>query len=135
MRARKRPASCGCWQDLLAPARRQRQNAPPMAYALSFSEDFFVGKPSHNVDTNERPRSVLDAIVGLRTEAYRAIAKKVFGVRADQLSSEAILAKIIETNTCTNLDDPAEVWIDPAGNYTLRVHSPAHTLSIDLRYR
>lgn len=93
-----------------------------MSYALSFAEDFFV-YDDDRVGRNERPTCVYQAILGLRVETLRDIGRDVFGLAVGQVSPEAILEKILETNTCSNLDEPVEVWIDPEGDYRVAVYS------------
>jgi hypothetical protein len=38
------------------------------------------------------------------------------------LEPDVVLAKIIETDTCSNLDEPVEVWIDYEGYYSLYIY-------------
>lgn len=95
-----------------------------MSYALSFSPEFFSGE-ADSPQRSDRPTSVRQAIVSLSEEAWRELAAAVFDVRVEELSPDAVLARILATNTCANLDDPVKVWIDPEGDYTLHVHDPA----------
>ena len=94
-----------------------------MSYALSFSEEFFVGHDPERIAPSPQPTSVLQAIHSLQDDAWRVIAREVFGVSTDRLAPEAVLARVIETNACSNLDEPVEVWIDPDGCHTLAVYS------------
>jgi hypothetical protein len=41
---------------------------------------------------------------------------------ADRLAPEAVVSKVIETDTCSNLDEPVEVWIDPGGYHSVLVY-------------
>lgn len=98
-----------------------------MAYALSFSDEFFIRDGPDQIAPSPRPTSVYQAIHSLREDAWRAIAHDVFGAPADRLTPHAVLAKIIETDTCTYLDEPVEVWIDAEGCHTLDVYAPRPT--------
>ena len=44
-----------------------------------------------------------------------SLAPSIFGCDWEQLTTEMVLEKIKETNTCSNVDFPIEVWIDPEG--------------------
>ena len=35
---------------------------------------------------------------------------------------ETVIQRVIETNTCRNLDAPVEIWIDQDGFYSVLVH-------------
>jgi hypothetical protein len=94
-----------------------------MSYSLSFSEAFYVGADAERIEPSARSTTVYQAILSLRQNAWRKIARDVFGLSAEQLTPETVLAKIIETNTCSNLEEPVEVWIDPHGTYSLAVYS------------
>ena len=92
-----------------------------MTYALSFSSDFLIGDGSE-LPPSPRPTSVLQAILSLSEQERIQLARDLFGVSPDHLSAETILARVIKTNPCENLDSPVRVWIDEAGLQTLLVH-------------
>lgn len=102
-----------------------------MSYELSFSPEFFLaeGEPYDSDEDYpaEKPRSVWQAIGCFfrdEPEQWTSMAKDVFELDAKHaklLMAEAVLEKIQETNTCTNLRSPIEVWIDPEGVYRLKV--------------
>ena len=92
-----------------------------MYYALSFADTFFWGEDLRD-RPNPRPTNVLQALISLPAERQAELARNVFEVEPDQLEMEAVLLKVVETNTCRNLDSPVEVFIDPAGDYTLLVY-------------
>ena len=101
-----------------------------MSFDLSFSPEFFM-LPGELYDGAEYPHgdepySVLGAIrTTISEEGWRNIAVDVFGMGDDMaqyLTEEAILSKITETNTCTDLRSPVTVWIDPEGYYTVDVY-------------
>jgi len=96
-----------------------------MSYELSFTPDFFSNeqeKPNYN-----RPTNVIDAIEAMRInhpELFSAMKEEVFNITKDNiyLDAETVLKKIYQTNTCSNLDSPVEVWIDEEGFYTVLVY-------------
>jgi hypothetical protein len=96
-----------------------------MAYGLSFSPEFFEGR-DRSGDTEppemSRPRSVADAVMRLSQDTWNELAENVFGIDPSQLDLAAVLSKIVETNTCHNLDSPVEVYIDPDGDFTVHVY-------------
>lgn len=94
-----------------------------MAHALSFTDDFLLHDDAEAIRPSERPVSVYQAILGLQRDTWREIARDLFDLSADRLTSDMILARVIDTNTCANLDEPVEVWIDPNGEYFLNVYS------------
>jgi hypothetical protein len=92
-----------------------------MTYGLSFSNDFLTGGGSE-LRPSPHPTSVLQAILSLSDDERSRMARDVFRVTPDRLSSEMILDRVVATNTCENLDSPVRVWIDSAGLHTLLVH-------------
>jgi hypothetical protein len=92
-----------------------------MSYALSFAERFFIDDDPEKIRPSERPTTVYQSIISLSRDAWRHIAFEVFNVPVDRLTPGTVLDKVIETNTCSNLDEPVEVWIDSEGNHSLRV--------------
>lgn len=98
-----------------------------MSFELSFSEDFFYGE-GYSLDdppeTSEQPTSVLQALVSLST-AEQTELREEFKI-PPEASLEALVAHLLdlirETNTCTDLSSPVEVWIDPEGWNTIRVY-------------
>lgn len=92
-----------------------------MTYALSFSNDFLSGDGSE-LPPSPHPTSVLQAILNLSDDERSRMARDVFRVTPDRLSSEMILDRVVATSTCENLDAPVRVWIDSAGLHTLLVH-------------
>jgi len=104
-----------------------------MSYDLSFSEEFFSGDgetPTDMIEPSDRPTSVYQAALSIPEEDALLMAREVFGYGyqaayfwvASESFAHDVLTKVRETNTCTDLRSPVEVWIDPEGYHTLRVH-------------
>ena len=94
-----------------------------MAFSLSFSPEFFLGTDERDlIECSDRPLSVLQAIVSLAEQQRATIAREVFGCEEEALSDDVILQRVIETDTCTDLTPPVEVWIDDEGFHTLHVY-------------
>lgn len=94
------------------------------AFLLAEGEPF---RPDAALNAEGKPVSVWSAIGYWKEnnpEAWRAMAKEVFGLRgkhAELLMGEAVLDRIQETNTCSNATNSVEVWIDAEGEYRLEV--------------
>src|SRR5437870_3804639 len=89
-----------------------QQKGEPMAYALSFSPEFFWGDGSIAPDEmprSDRPTCVYQAILSLTDDQWAALARDVFHCPPDNLDPETVLMKIQETDSCRNLDSPVEV--------------------------
>ena len=96
-----------------------------MAFELSFSEDFFYGP--YDFDgiefDKEKPTSVYQAIHVMSDEDYALVAKEVFDCDdPDKIDTGMIMSKIRETNSCTSLSSPVEVWIDEQGYHSVLVY-------------
>ena len=96
-----------------------------MAYSLSFAQCFFLGDGSmapEELPISTRPTSVYQALRSLSAEQWQELAREVFGVSPEHLDIETVLARIMATNTCANLDSPVEVFIDAEGWYRVLVY-------------
>ena len=94
-----------------------------MSYALSFAPEFFWGKGSaKKMKPSDRPTSVYQAILSLTDEQWASLARNQFGVEPNDLDVEQVIQRVIETDTCRNLDPPVEVWIDRDGRFTALVY-------------
>lgn len=101
------------------------------SFCLSFAPEFFCveGEPyDAEVDeTSTQPKSVWQAIACMahqRPAEWKRMAKSEFGLAAKDaklLMAEAVLERIQETDTCTTLASPVEVWIDCNGDFRLEV--------------
>jgi hypothetical protein len=118
-----------------------------MAFELMFAPDFFVGPHDEELDYPvDKPKSVYQAIMSLDEETWQEMVEIAFdpcdgcgekceacpfseqrrdhkeGKTNDFISHDEVLEKIRETNTCTDLRTPVEVWIDTEGYCTLKVY-------------
>ena len=50
------------------------------------------------------------------------MAKEVFGRPGNRVDIDDVMRKIRDTDTCTDLRSPVEVWIDSNGFYTVEVY-------------
>lgn len=96
-----------------------------MSYELSsFSPEFFFaeGEP-YDADrgTSDKPDSVWQAIQSMSDEEWARVADAV-DIPRDLLSADVVFDFVRTTNTCSNLDTPVEVWIDPKGDCRIRVY-------------
>lgn len=103
-----------------------------MAYDLSFSPEFFM-LPGELYDGAEyphgdRPYSVLGALRAMDPEDRCQMIEHLFwdmyayAGPYDPEDCEILLERIQKTNTCSNLNSPVEVWIDPEGHWTIKVY-------------
>jgi len=99
-----------------------------MSFDLDVSPEFYWGE-GYSLDgpypeVSERPTSVLQALVSLSAEE-QAELREEFEIPSEA-PFDALIARLFElvqeTNTCTNLDSPVEVWIDSEGWHTVRVY-------------
>ena len=94
-----------------------------MSYALSFAPEFFWGDDCiENMKPSDRPTSVRQALLSLPDDKWALLARDLFGVEPNDLELDTVMQRIIETNTCRNLDVPVEIWIDPEGYYSVLVY-------------
>ena len=113
-----------------------------MAYELSFSPEFFFaeGEPYDcTLDLDGlrngivKPVSVYQALCAMSDEDLIAAFEAISPPENRPAWSGALLDcgrpdelwlwdSIMETNMCSNLDTPVEVWIDPEGEYTIKVY-------------
>jgi len=94
-----------------------------MSYALCFAPEFFWGKvPVEKMKPSERPTSVYQAILSLTDNQWAALAREEFGVEPNDLDVETVMQRVIETNTCLNLDPPVEIWVDQDGFFSVLVY-------------
>lgn len=96
-----------------------------MAYALSFANEFFYGDgfvPPEELPRTRKPTSVCQALKSMAPEDWDLMAREVFGVEPEHLDLDTVVAKVIATNICSNLDPPVEVWIDAEGFHRVLVY-------------
>jgi hypothetical protein len=98
-----------------------------MSYSLEFSPEFFLaeGEPYDRSDlalnAEGKPVSVYSALSMMSDSEWEEMARDVFDCEPDYLDREAVLQKIQETDTCSNLSVPVRVWIDSEGDYSVEV--------------
>jgi hypothetical protein len=92
-----------------------------MSYELSFSPEFFAGDPDEDEDCRSHPTNVRAALFAMPRTKWNEMARDVFNVDGDYLEVWDVMDKIQETNSCSNLSVPVEVWIDEQGYYTVKV--------------
>lgn len=93
-----------------------------MSYGLSFSRQFFYPENLESANVSSQPQSVYQALVAIQRDTWESLASNVFGVASDRLDVHTVMDRILETNTCTYLTSPVEVWIDDQGEYRVEVH-------------
>lgn len=102
-----------------------------MSYDLCFSPEFFLAegepydRPDFAVNAKGQPTSVWSAICLIKEyepKLWQEIAEKFFNTTGEFLTEDSVLTLIRKTNTCSNLNSPVEVWLDPQRNYTLHVY-------------
>lgn len=96
-----------------------------MPYELSFTPEFFWGNSIHDYDDKGRPTCVWEALNQMSEHedgSWEQLARNIFDTSGDLLYPSDVIQMIKETNTCSNIDTPVEVWIDPDGIYTVWVY-------------
>jgi len=94
-------------------------------YALtSFSASFFR---TDDEFSKLRPFTVEQAIAAMPRREWKRLARQCFHIDPRYLTIDAVLELVIQTNTCTTLSPPVEVWIDSEGFFRLLVYEmPLH---------
>jgi hypothetical protein len=103
-----------------------------MAFELSFSDEFFYGEDCDFYDRRpaktDRPTSVLQALVSMSGRRWMEMAREVFGEDSgEDVGYPEVMDRIRETNTCSDLRSPVEVWIDEDGWYRVSVYDGGST--------
>ena len=94
-----------------------------MAFDLSFAAEFFIGPYDFDTAPNDPPTSVYQALQAMSAELWAEMCEEVFpGIDPDFIDCNTVMDKIRETDTCTDLRSPVEVWIDREGYFTVEVH-------------
>jgi hypothetical protein len=92
-----------------------------MTFSLSFSDDFWDNCSLEKVDPC-KPRTVFDALEVMEDSDWDEMCACIFpGAPAEIIDIEIVMGVIRETNTCTNLDSPVEVWVDQEGDFRIKV--------------
>ncbi len=96
-----------------------------MGYALSFAPEFFWGDgsvPREDLKPSRRPKCVYQALISLSEHEWNSLAHDVFHCPPESLDLDLVMRQILQTDTCRNLDNPVEVFIDPEGWYRLLIY-------------
>lgn len=75
--------------------------------------------------SNSFYNDLLKSIPDLRqSKNFEDMVKDVFHADPEKvfISDDVIFEKCLETDTVSNITSPVEVWIDPEGIYTVKVH-------------
>ena len=91
-----------------------------MTYGLSFAPRFYYPEAKATSESMQ-PTSVYEAVRKMRTDTWEQLASDIFGCDPAHLSIETVMGAIRETDTCSNLTTPVEVWIDLEGDFTVEV--------------
>jgi len=89
-----------------------------MSFSHSFSADFYDGV----YGTRKRPACVREALEVMPKRKWNSMCRDVFHCKPEYVDVDTVMAKIVETNTVSNLDSPVEVWIDEEGYYRIDVY-------------
>ncbi len=99
-----------------------------MSFDLQMSPEFFYapGEPEDAppaVNSKGQPISLYSAISSMSAADLAKLAKKI----KTSPDTSDFVCRLVElakkTDTATNLSSPTEVWIDPAGDFRVRVYS------------
>jgi len=103
-----------------------------MSYSLSFSSEFFLseGEPydrgEYTEQEREYPTSVWMALETMSADEWTFLVGELFpqwdSGRFGQMPVDAVFSMIEETDACTDLRTPVEVWIDAEGYHTVKVY-------------
>jgi hypothetical protein len=92
-----------------------------MPFSLSFSDKFWYDCSLEKVDPC-KPRNVFDALEVMEDSDWDEMCAYIYPrAPAEMIDIESIMDVIRETNTCTNLDSPVEVWVDQGGDFRIKV--------------
>lgn len=70
-----------------------------------------------------QPISVEQALWEIDIDTWTDMVGKLFpDYHSQDIGIDDIVTLIRETNTCSNLDSPVEVWIDEDGDYRIKVY-------------
>lgn len=103
-----------------------------MSYSLGFTEEFFLaeGEPYDRSDLalndDGNPVSLWSAIEMMREknpEEWAEMARDLFDCGSEvYLNTEAVYDLACDTDRCSDLSSPVEVWIDPEGDFRVFVY-------------
>jgi len=90
----------------------------------SFSPEFWriPDEPCIPFASRGRPLSIEQALWEMDNDDWDMMVKQLFADCHSTVIPTDILLIIKETNTCSNLDSPVEVWIDKDGDFRIKVY-------------
>lgn len=99
----------------------------PKTHTLdSFPPEFWrIEDGEYVLNLKKFPITIEQALWEISTEDWDKMIKSLFFGSYQPESSvgvEQVMDIIKETNICTNLDFPVEVWIDKTGNFKIKVY-------------
>lgn len=73
--------------------------------------------------SGRKPTSIEQALWEMSEEDWEKMVRSIFSdYHPGEISVGDVMMLIRETNTCSNLDFPVEVWIDEDGDFTIKVY-------------
>ncbi len=92
-----------------------------MSFSLSFAPEFFCRGDDFEPGPSDRPTSVWQALESMSDEDWHSMCQDL-GLSPDFTDYDTIIDMIRETDSCSNLNSPVKVWIDPEGHHTVLVY-------------
>jgi hypothetical protein len=75
------------------------------------------------VKDNPKPDSVWSAIHAMTEEDWNGMCEDCFpGIEPEYVTPESVIDMVRETDTCSSLSSPVEVWIDSEGYHRILVY-------------
>lgn len=99
-----------------------------MSYELSFSPDFFYAEDDDHFghEDIEFPLTVWQALKKMKHAPslnWQEMCEDVFpDVPWEMVDIEMVMEKVRETNSCSDLRSPVEVYIDESGWHSVKVY-------------
>lgn len=91
--------------------------------SIWFDNEEPYGASKLSLDDQGRPTTVWSAIEMARQDGdFMARAAGVFGIEADLITSEMLIEKAQETNSCDQLHSPITVYIDLENNLSVDIY-------------
>lgn len=89
----------------------------------SFGLEFWSIQVACVKHSGGKPTSIEQALWEMSYDNWIDMVRKLFpDYHFQDIGINDVMTLIRETNTCTNLDPPVEVWIDEDGDYKIKVY-------------